>query len=161
MTSIIVSDVIPHRLEIARQWGADMVINAREEDVVAVVHQRFPGGVESAIDAVGLSTTRIQAVQSVVPGGRVVLMGLHDEESVLPTNYLIRQEVALTGSFAYTDGEFAESLDMLTQGMLQPSDDWLEERPLREGPTVFAELVDGTTRAAKIVLTVAPSRGGG
>ena len=71
----------------------------------------------------------------------------------MPANYMIRQEVTVTGSFAYTDVDFAKALDLLVRGVVQASPDWLEERPLSAGPSAFAELVDGKTRAAKIVLT--------
>ena len=151
---IIVSDVASHRLEMAQRWGAHHVINAREQDVVAFVQERYPGGVDSVIDAVGATSVRTQAIRSVVPGGRVVLIGLHEEDSVLPANYLIRQEIAVTGSFAYTDADFAKAVDFLARGVVKPSSDWLEERPLSDGPLAFAELVDGKAEAAKIVLTV-------
>jgi threonine dehydrogenase-like Zn-dependent dehydrogenase len=154
---IIVSDVAAYRLEIARRWGAAEVINAHEQDVVAFVQERYPGGVDSVIDAVGATSVRTQAIRSVVPGGRVVLIGLHEEESVLPVNYLIRQEIAVTGSFAYTDADFTRAVDFLARGVVKPSPDWLEERPLGDGPSAFAELVDGKARAAKIVLTLTES----
>ena len=151
---IVISDVAPQRLEIARHWGASDVINAREQDVVVFVQQRYPGGVDSVIDAVGTTPVRTQAIRAVVPGGRVVLIGLHDEESVIPANYLIRQEITVTGTFAYTDDAFTQAVDLLVHGVVQPSVDWLEERPLSDGPAAFAELVDGKAKAAKIVLTV-------
>lgn len=151
---IIVSDVAPQRLEMARRWGAREVVNAREQDVLAFVQERYPGGVDRVIDAVGATPVRTQAIRAVVPGGRVVLIGLHDEESVLPANYIIRQEITVTGTFAYTDDNFAQAVDLLTRGVVQPSADWLEERPLSDGPSAFAELVDGKAKAAKIVLTV-------
>jgi threonine dehydrogenase-like Zn-dependent dehydrogenase len=74
---------------------------------------------------------------------------------VLPANYLIRQEITLAGSFAYTETDFTQAIDLLARGLMQPSGDWLEERPLGDGPAAFAELVDGKARAAKIVLTLA------
>jgi L-iditol 2-dehydrogenase len=151
---ILVSDVAPQRLEIAQRWGAREVVNAREQDVLALVQQRYPGGVDCVIDAVGATPVRIQAIRAVVPGGRVVLIGLHDEESVLPANYIIRQEIIVTGTFAYTDDDFAQAVDLLMRGVVQPSADWLEERPLSDGPSAFAELVDGKAKVAKIVLTV-------
>jgi L-iditol 2-dehydrogenase len=149
---IIVSDVAPQRLEIAKRWGASDVINAREQDVVTFVQEHYPGGVNSVIDAVGTTAVRTQAIRAVVPGGRVVLIGLHEEESVLPANYIIRQEITVTGSFAYIDSDYAQAVDLLVRGVVQPGADWLEERPLRDGPLAFAELVDGKARAAKIVL---------
>jgi L-iditol 2-dehydrogenase len=154
VVQIIVSDVMPQRLEIARRWGASDVINAREQDVVAFVQERYPGGVDCVIDAVGATPVRAQAIRAVLPGGRVVLIGLHDEESVLPANYIIRQEITVTGSFAYTDEDFSQAIDLLIRGVVQPSSDWLEVRLLRDGPAAFAELADGKAKAAKIVLTV-------
>ena len=152
---IIISDVATQRLEIALRWGACEVINGRERDVVAFVREQYPGGVDSVIDAVGATPVRTQAIRAVRPGGRIVLIGLHDEESVLPANYLIRQEITLAGSFAYTETDFTQAIDLLARGLVRPSGDWLEERPLRDGPAAFAELVDGKARAAKIVLTLA------
>ena len=151
---MLVSDVAPQRLEIARRWGASDVVNARERDVVAFVQERYPGGVNCVIDAVGTTPVRTQAIRAVMPGGRVVLIGLHDEESDLPANYIIRQEITVTGSFAYTDPDFAQAVDLLVRGVIKPSDDWLEERPLRDGQAAFSELVDGKAKAAKIVLIV-------
>src|SRR5437879_9741431 len=106
----------------------------------------------AVIDAVGATATRTQAVQAVVPGGHVVFVGLHAEESPLAANYLIRQEVTIIGSFAYTHHDFGSAMTMLNADKLQPEAYWLEERPLAEGPAAFAELTRGTARATKIVL---------
>lgn len=153
MKEVIVSDMLPARLAIAQQWGASAVLNARVTDVVQTVQEMCSGGVTAVIDAVGASATRTQAVQAVVPGGRVVFIGLHDEESLLATNYLIRQEITLTGCFAYSHQDFARAWSLLKAGIIQPEANWLEERPLAEGPAAFAELVNGTARATKIVLS--------
>jgi L-iditol 2-dehydrogenase len=149
---IIVSDMLPARLAVAQQWGASAVLNARATDVVQSVQDACSGGATAVIDAVGATTTRAQAVQAVVPGGRVVFIGLHDEESPLATNYLIRQEITVTGCFAYNYQDFAHAFILLKAGIIRPEADWLEERPLAEGAAAFAELVNGTARATKIVL---------
>jgi threonine dehydrogenase-like Zn-dependent dehydrogenase len=156
---VIVSDLMPRRLEIALRWGACEVINAREQEVSAFLRDLYPGGVDSVIDAVGATPVRTQAIRAVRPGGRVVLIGLHDEESIVPANYLIRQEITLTGSFAYTQTDFIQSIDLLARGVVKPDGDWLEERPLGDGPAAFAELVDGKARAAKIVLNLGSPTG--
>jgi threonine dehydrogenase-like Zn-dependent dehydrogenase len=151
---ITISDISPRRLEVAAQWGARHTVNAAEQDVRAFVEAAHPGGVDLAIDAVGTGQVRDQAVRAVVPGGRVVLLGLHHEESLMPANYIIRQEVAITGSFSYTPPDFARALELLKAGVALPAPDWLETRPLSAGPASFAELVDGRAAATKIVLTL-------
>lgn len=149
---IMISDVQPNRLELALRWGAERVVDARNEDVIAAAQSFAPGGPGMVIDAVGAQITRAQAVKAVVPGGRVVMIGLHDEEMALAANYLVRQEIELAGTFAYTPREFARALELLAEGALVPSNDWLEERPLSAGPESFEELLAGRTEVAKIIL---------
>jgi threonine dehydrogenase-like Zn-dependent dehydrogenase len=81
-----------------------------------------------------------------------VFIGLHDEASPLAANYLIRQEINIQGSFAYTPGDFARSLALLEAGAVRPSELWIEERPLSEGAAAFAGLVAGRIAIPKIIL---------
>ncbi|HEX4207202.1 MAG TPA: galactitol-1-phosphate 5-dehydrogenase [Ktedonobacteraceae bacterium] len=151
---VYVSDLSEPRLAVARQWGASETINVHEHDVLKTIQELSPGGVDTVIDAVGANATRAQAVQAVVPGGNVVFIGLHDETSSLATNYLVRQEITIHGSFSYDHSDFKRAFDLLTQGLLRAGTDWLEERPLAAGPSSFAELVDGQAVATKIVLRI-------
>jgi threonine dehydrogenase-like Zn-dependent dehydrogenase len=151
---ILISDSASSRLEMAQRWGAEATANARVDDVVARAGEYMPGGVPYAIDAVGTGATRTQALRAVAPGGRAVFIGLHDEESTLHFNYLVRQEIDIAGTFAYTSRDFARALDMIVSGQVAPAPDWLEERDLADGPAAFEELLAGTARAAKIVLRV-------
>lgn len=152
--NIIVGDMSPARLAIARDWGARTTINVREENALAAIERLSPGGVEIVIDAVGATGVRNQALAALVPGGRVVFIGLHDEESVLPANVMVRQELEIVGTFAYTPADFTRAVELLVQGTLKPGSEWLEERPLAAGPAAFADLVDSRTEIAKIVLTL-------
>jgi threonine dehydrogenase-like Zn-dependent dehydrogenase len=151
---IAISDVAPERLALAARWGASEAIDARKQDVALFVSEKFAGGVDRVIDAVGTTLTRTQAIRAVRAGGRVVLIGLHDEESVLPANYIVRNEITLAGTFAYSPDDFSEALELLKEGVVQPSGDWLEERPLKDGPTTFAELIEGKVKKTKVVLRV-------
>ena len=65
------------------------------------------------VDAVGAGVTRQQAVTAVRAGGTVILTGLHEEQSALNFGDVIRREVVLRGSFAYSPANFAEGLDWL------------------------------------------------
>jgi threonine dehydrogenase-like Zn-dependent dehydrogenase len=149
---VIISDVADTRLAVAHAWGAQAVVNAQNDNILQAVQSFQPGGVSHVIDAVGTNQTREQAVRSVTPGGTVVFIGLHDEASPLAANYLVRQEITITGSFCYTAHDFEDAMRLLTEGVVRPEQSWLEERPLVEGPAVFEELLSGTATATKIVL---------
>jgi threonine dehydrogenase-like Zn-dependent dehydrogenase len=108
------------------------------------------------IDAVGATATRRAALDLVRPGGAIVLLGLHEDESALPFHRLVRDQVALQGSFAYTDADFAKALDLLATGnvALGPLADI---RPLEAGPEAFATLAAGPTAQLKTFLSPLPS----
>ena len=151
---ILISDVSQRRLDVARAWGATDTIDARG-DVLAAVQKFAPGGVEAVVDAVGAEATRDQAVHAVAPAGQVVFLGLHDENHNLTANYLVRQEIGIQGSFAYTEADFARAFELITRGAIPLDGDWLEERPLAEGQRSFEELIAGKAAATKIVLRFA------
>ncbi len=146
---ILISDRAEGRLQVATRWGASEAVSG---DVVARAKARTPFGVDAVIDAVGLTVTRQQAIAAVRPGGRVVWIGLHEEESPVAANWMIRQEISVVGSFAYTQPDFRRALDLMSAGVFAPAADWLDERSMSDGPAAFADLVGGACPAVKIVL---------
>jgi threonine dehydrogenase-like Zn-dependent dehydrogenase len=104
------------------------------------------------IDAVGTDTSRRVAVRAVRPGGTVVLVGLHEAESPFEANYIVRSEIRVAGSFAYTQADFDTAVAMLAAGDVAPAASWLEERELEECGDSFAELIDNPPAVSKIVL---------
>jgi L-iditol 2-dehydrogenase len=146
-------DLNAGRLASATHWGALATCNAREADPVEAARRASGGlGVDVAIDAVGSSATRRAAIEAVRPGGAVVFLGLHEAESAVQANYIVRSEVRITGSFAYTMADFAEAVAMLARGEVRATPDWLEERPLEACSASFAQLIDAPPAIAKIVL---------
>lgn len=150
---LAVADPNAQRLETARAWGATHLLDARG-DVPADVRRLTGGlGADVAIDAVGLAATRRTALRGARPGGRVVFIGLHEAESTLPVNEIVRSETEVVGSFCYRSHTFDRALALLREGLL-PEGAWQEVRPLEAGPASFDELLGGGVAASKIVLRV-------
>ncbi|HSR25160.1 MAG TPA: alcohol dehydrogenase catalytic domain-containing protein, partial [Candidatus Eisenbacteria bacterium] len=84
--------------------------HASPRDLLQAVRDATAGlGADFVIDAVGREATRRLAVEAVRPGGRVVLLGLHDDATTFGSHDLVRREVLVTGSYAYTDEEFGRA----------------------------------------------------
>ena len=66
---VIGVDSVPRRLELARRMGADVVLNYKEQDVVAEIKRLTGGGADVAIEALGQQATFENALRSVRPGG--------------------------------------------------------------------------------------------
>jgi 2-desacetyl-2-hydroxyethyl bacteriochlorophyllide A dehydrogenase len=149
----LVSETNPGRMATAKAWGAQQVCNPLEDDPVERCQQLTGGlGVDLVIDAVGSTATRQTAIQTVRAGGKVVWVGLHTAESPVPANYIIRSEIQIAGSFAYTPVDFQQAHDILATGEVQLDGTWLQERALDACEVSFVELIDEQPEAAKIVL---------
>jgi isopropanol dehydrogenase (NADP+) len=69
----------PERAELARRFGADVVLDPAEGDVVERIMQLTDGGVDAAIEAHGFPQTFEAAVRATRPGGRISNIGYHGE----------------------------------------------------------------------------------
>jgi Zn-dependent alcohol dehydrogenase len=80
---IIAVDLIEEKLAFARRFGASHTVNAREVDAVQAIRQLTNGGVDYAIDAIGLPQTQEQILRAVRAGfsglnrgGTALLIGI-------------------------------------------------------------------------------------
>jgi 2-desacetyl-2-hydroxyethyl bacteriochlorophyllide A dehydrogenase len=148
---IFATDTDANRRAIGEHFGVT-VLNPLTDKVVETIKTATDGeGVEMAIDAVGANATRRECIEAVTPGGRVVFTGLHEEESPLQANYIIRNEVNIQGSFAYTPLDFEAAFDWLAAGRLE-IDPWILKAPLAEGGAMFEKLLSNPGPVAKILL---------
>lgn len=86
-TTIIAVDSVPERLEIARQMGADHVIDFSKVDPVAEVMKITDGrGVDVAIEALGRQETFEACLRSLRPGGTLSSLGVYSEDLTIPLN---------------------------------------------------------------------------
>ncbi len=99
-TKVIACDLLDARLEIAKEMGADVVLNSGKVDVVAEVLKLTDGiGVDRAVDVTGAEPAINTDLKCVRAAGRMVCVGLPTKPVTLKdmTNDLIYREVELTG----------------------------------------------------------------
>ncbi len=77
---VIIADRLPHRLELARQLGADTTVHIDEQPVTDAILDLTGGrGAHLILDAAGKPDSINAALRAVRPGGRVVLIGIPSE----------------------------------------------------------------------------------
>ena len=143
----------PHeaRREQALGLGAHAAYGSADEVREALEEPTEGLGADLVIDAVGAEATRRAALELVRPGGRAVYIGLHDDETTLGFHDVVRNQVTLQGSYAYTAEDYEQALQWLVEGKagigeLPPV------LPLEEGPGAFADLVKGPSAQIKVFL---------
>lgn len=150
-TQIAVAETNPARLELAGRLGAALCINPLTTDIASTIRSWAPGGVDLALEAVGASTTRMAAVGAVKKGGRVILLGLHDQTGEADYAAIVRNEIELVGSFAYTHADFARSLELLSTGSIDPKP-YVRSMRLQDGQQAMEFLSGDPGAVLKVML---------
>ncbi len=124
---VLLLDIDPRKLEVARDLGLGETFNSREGDPVAWVQARTAGrGADLAIEAAGAPVTFEQALRMARPLGRVVIMGNPAGDVKLPmatVSQLLRKQLTVRGTWnssfsALPVNEWQVVLDMLAAGRL-------------------------------------------
>src|SRR5574338_782920 len=74
-TTVIAVDVVPSRLELARELGATHTVNSRETDAVAAVRKISGGGVEYSLESSGRPEVLRQAIDALAIRGTCGIVG--------------------------------------------------------------------------------------
>jgi alcohol dehydrogenase len=81
---VIGIDSVASRLEMAKRMGADVVLNYKEQDVVAEIKRLTGGGVDVAIEALGQPATFENALRCLRPGGTLSSLGVYSGHLNVP-----------------------------------------------------------------------------
>jgi alcohol dehydrogenase len=94
---VISIDLADARLDVAKQFGADLTINNGHQDAVALVRELTGGlGADVAIEAVGVPSTFELCAELVRPGGHVANIGVHGAPATLHLESLWTRDVTIT-----------------------------------------------------------------
>jgi 2-desacetyl-2-hydroxyethyl bacteriochlorophyllide A dehydrogenase len=142
----------PNRVEIARQGGAGLVVNPTEPDAIRCLEDFFgEDGCCVVWNTAGVVPARQLALRLVRSEGLVVELGLAQAETSVDFGELIRREIRIAGSYAYSRAEFASAASLLQEDRLDITN-WVTESPLEDIQLVFEELNRPDTSRAKVVL---------
>ncbi|HEV8066025.1 MAG TPA: zinc-dependent alcohol dehydrogenase family protein [Acidimicrobiales bacterium] len=94
---VIAIDMAAPRLEAAKGFGADVVIDNSKQDALELVRDMTSGlGADVAIEAVGVPATFELAAKLVRPCGRIANIGVHGEPATLHLEELWARDVLIT-----------------------------------------------------------------
>lgn len=140
---VVVVDISPIRLAVARRLGADAVFDARDGDALEWVkemwgvgryHFNEGGMADVVVEAAGAPLTVQQAFEMVRSGGTIVFVGLPEEPAPLDVTKIVHKQPRIVGSLG---GDFARALEMLASGRIKTKELITHRFPLEETPEAF------------------------
>jgi alcohol dehydrogenase len=94
---IVAIDLADSRLEAAKQFGADVIVNNGRQDPLEIVRELTGGlGADVAIEAVGVAATFELATTLIRPCGHIANIGVHGAPATLHLEQLWTRDVTIT-----------------------------------------------------------------
>lgn len=149
---VMMTDLVPERLEKARSFGADETVLVSEENLEARVGL-FTGG-EGApviVDTVCQPFSFAQAVHLACPAGRIVVLSLRDTPAELIQAEVTKKELSILGSRLNCNC-FDEVIDSFENGSLHPEHLMTHTRHFTEIEAALDEICNHPQNVLKTVL---------
>jgi L-iditol 2-dehydrogenase len=149
---IVAVDRVQERLDMARKFGADQILNADSDDVFEAVqsltHHR---GADVSFEVVGMTATTQTAIQCVKKGGAVTLVGNVKPVVDFPLQAVVTRQLTLNGTCS-SAGEYPDCLDLIAKGKVDVNAFISAVAPLEEGDQWFKRLYAGEPGLMKVIL---------
>jgi 2-desacetyl-2-hydroxyethyl bacteriochlorophyllide A dehydrogenase len=118
---VIVFDMVPERLEMARKLGGEPV-HLTEEDPRAAVKEATEGrGVDVAVEAVGNEKALDMAIRLARKSGTVSVVGVYAERAQVHMGLVWIKNITLVGGQANVMGHLDSVLPLMAAGRLDPT----------------------------------------
>lgn len=130
VSKVIVSEVSQKRLKLAKELGADVVIDATREDPLQKVIEltgtgrsfsgKGGGCADIVMECSGVPVALQQAIEMTRTGGRIVLVGIFEQEVPLNINHIIHKQLSLISSYSKGQKPIGEeikaAIDLIASG---------------------------------------------
>ncbi len=148
--SAIVVDIDPAKREAALQGGAKAVVDGNAPDAAQQIINMTNGGAWAAIDVVGSSASARLGIDSLIKGGRYIIVGLYGGDITVSLPPIPMRALTIQGSYVGSLPEMRELIDLVRQKGLPPVP--LRTRPLAEVNATLNDLRAGKI-TGRVVLT--------
>jgi threonine dehydrogenase-like Zn-dependent dehydrogenase len=100
---VIAVETSPERLELAKAFGADALVDSSKEDPVKSILEHTKGlGADLALDCTGVAAARKAAVRCVKTWGTACYVGEGGDVTLDVSPDLLRRQVTLIGSWTFS-----------------------------------------------------------
>ena len=132
-------DIADDKLELARKYGAEVLVNARNEDPAQAIQEQVGGAHAVLVTAVHPEAFG-QAIGMARRGGTIVFVGVPPGDFPAPIFDIVLKALTIRGSIVGTRQDLAEAIDFYDRGLIHPN---FTTRNLEEINDVMGELRDG------------------
>lgn len=115
--NVMIADLLDSRLALAKEYGADRVVNTRNEAVIKAAEEFTNGNMlDVCVEACGLDVTFLNCIDCAATGANIILIGNGKRETTFLHSIILKKELNIFGSRnAYTK-DFEELIELVKSG---------------------------------------------
>ena len=152
---VIISDVVPERLQVALEVGASHVVQGDADELKETARALTNGrGADVCIECAGHPSALNACIAAARPGATVVLIGMPPgDTATININDMIVREIKLRPIFRYNN-TFPTGVDLLASGRVDLTPLISKRFQLSEVPQAFEYVVENRATCVKAVVDV-------
>jgi L-iditol 2-dehydrogenase len=152
--SVMITDLLQDRLDLAAKLGADFTINPKTQNLDDEIQKVFgPDGADVIMECVGSAVTARDAIRLARKGTRIVVAGVFEEPVPVDLGLVQDHELQLLGTLMYLNDDFPFAMDAICSGKARVEPLITHRFPLEEAAKAFA-VADSRKEAIKVMLVV-------
>ena len=115
--SVAIADLLDSRLALAKEYGADLVINSKTDDLNEKCVEFTNGnGFDVCVEACGLPVTFLNCIEQAAHGANIILIGNGKKETTFLHSIILKKELNIFGSRNAFTKDFEELIDLVSGG---------------------------------------------
>ena len=118
--AVMIVDISPFRLDVARQCGIDVIVNASEELLEQRIDEAFgPDRADAILECVGVQDTMEQAITLARKGSDIIVVGVFAEKPALDIGLVQDKELKLIGTLMYKENDYHKAVELIQSNQIR------------------------------------------
>lgn len=118
--SILITDIIEYRLELARKLGINHTINPAKANLSTKILEIFgENKADLIVECVGSNSTINDAITNARKGSDIILIGVFSEEATINLGWIQDHELRLIGSAMYQTRDYLQAIELVLEKKIQ------------------------------------------
>lgn len=114
---VLIADMLSSRLELAKEFGADRIVNVKEEKLhEACADFTQACGFDVCVEACGAPETFLSCIDEAAHGANIILIGNGKRETSFIHSIILKKELNIFGSRNAFTKDFEELIDLVKAG---------------------------------------------
>lgn len=116
---VLIADMLSSRLTLAKEFGADCIVNVKENDLHTVCSDFTDGnGFDVCVEACGAPETFLSCIDEAAHGANIILIGNGKRETTFVHSVILKKELNIFGSRNAFTKDFETLIDLVKSGKI-------------------------------------------